>query len=65
MRVDIFYKVKYFIHFIMSMGIGTEFCWVPSNCGLHWNEISDTLTKQGAIKNVFEISYIHILLFIL
>ena len=35
------------IRCIMSMGIGTEFCWVPSHCSLHWNEISDKLVKQG------------------
>ena len=44
------------------MGIGTEFCWVPSNCGLHWNEISDKLAKQGGMKNISEISYNNILL---
>ena len=29
---------------------GTEFCWVLSHCGLYWNEISDKLAKQGAMK---------------
>ena len=35
MRRDIVYEVKYliiFIHYIMSRGIGIEFC-----CGLYWN----------------------------
>ena len=27
------------------------FCWVSSHCGLYWNEISDKLAKQGAMKN--------------
>ena len=40
------------MHCILSRGTGIEFCWVPSYCGLHWNEISDTLTKQGAIKKI-------------
>ena len=56
MRGDIFYEVKYLIHCIMYNGIGIEFCWVPSHCGLYWNEISDKLAKQGAMKNMSEIS---------
>ena len=40
----------------MSKGIGIEFYWVPSHCGLYWNEISDKLAKQGAMKNMFDIS---------
>ena len=31
---------------------GTEFCWVLSHCGLYWNEISDKLAKQDAMKSV-------------
>ena len=40
----------------MYKGIGIDFCWVPSHCGLFWNEISDRLAKQGAMKNMSEIS---------
>ena len=39
-----------------------EFYWVPSHCGLYWNEISDKLAKQGAMKNMFEISSNNLLL---
>ena len=49
------YEVKYLIHCIMYKGIGVEICWVPSHCGLYWNEISDKLAKQGAMKNMSEI----------
>ena len=56
-RRDIVYEVKCLIHCIMSRGMGTEFCWVPSHCGLYWNEISDKLAKQGALKNMSELSY--------
>ena len=52
MGKDIVYEVKYLIHCIMSRGIGIEFCWVPSHCGLYWNEISDKLAKYMS-----EISY--------
>ena len=34
---------------------------VPSHCGLYWNEISDKLAKQGAMKNMSEISSNNIL----
>ena len=46
----------------MYMGIGTEFCWVPSHCGLHRNEISGKLAKQGGMKNISEIPYNNLLL---
>ena len=46
----------------MSRGIGIEFCWVLSHCDLYWNEISDKLAKQGAMKNMSEISYSNLLL---
>ena len=67
-RGDIFYELKYLIHCIMYKRIGIEFfclfvCWVPSHCGLYWNEISDKLAKQGAMKNRSEISsyYSHLM----
>ncbi len=62
MRGDILYEVKYLIHCIMYRGIGIEFCWVPSHCGLYWNEVSDKLAKQGAMKNMSETSYSNLLL---
>ena len=62
MRGDIFYEVKYLIRCIMYKGIGIEFCWVPSHCGLYWNEISDKLAKQGAMKNMSEVSSNNLLL---
>ena len=46
----------------MYRGIGIEFCWVPSHCGLYWNEVSDKLAKQGAMKNMSETSYGNLLL---
>ena len=57
-RRDIVYEVKYLIHCIISRGkIGIGFCWVPSHCGFYWNEISDKLAKQAAMRNMSEISY--------
>ena len=46
----------------MYKGIGIEFCWVPSHCGRYWNEISDKLAKQSAMKNMSEISSNNLLL---
>ena len=46
----------------MYRGIGIEFCWVPSHCGLYWNEVSDKLAKQGAMENMSETSYGNLLL---
>ena len=45
----------------MYKGIGIEFCWVPSHCGLYWHEIPDKLAKQGAMKNISETSSNNIL----
>ena len=47
MRRDIVYEVKYRINDIIYRGIRVEFC-----CGLYWNEMSDKLAKQGAMKNM-------------
>ena len=46
----------------MYKGTGVELCWVLSHCGLYWNEISDKLAKQGAMKNMSEISSNNLLL---
>ena len=50
------------IHYITSKGIGVEFCWVPSHCGLYWNEMSDKLAKQGAMKSMSAITCTKLLL---
>ena len=62
MKGVILYDVKYLIQCIMYRGIGTEFCWVPSHCGLYWNEISDKLAKQGAVNYMSETSCNNLLL---
>ena len=49
-ETDVVYEVRSLMPCILSRGTGIGCCWVPSHCGLHWNDISDTLTKQGAIK---------------
>ena len=46
----------------MYRDIGIELCWVLSHCGLYWNEVSDKLAKQGAVKNMSETAYGNLLL---
>ena len=57
-RCDIIYDIKHSIHYLFSKNVLVNFCWVPSHCGLYWNEVSDRLAKEGAIglsKNVIKI----------
>ena len=35
---------------------------VHTDCGIYWNEISDKLAKEGAMKNMSETSYSNLLL---
>ena len=56
MRGDIFYEVKYW-DFFWGGGGG-----VQSHCGLYWNEVSDKLAKQGAMKDMSETPYNDLLL---
>ena len=37
-------------HCIMYRGTGIEFSWVPSHCCLYWNEMSNNLAIQVAVK---------------
>ena len=38
----------------MSRGTGIAFCWIPSLCGIYWNERADKLAKQGAMRHLPE-----------
>ena len=53
---------EYLIHCIISGYIGAEFCSVSSHCGLYWNEMSDKLAKQGAMKSMSAITCTKLLL---
>jgi len=47
-RPDIVLEILYTIHCIKTLGIGVVFSWVPSHCGIYWNDICDRLAKEGA-----------------
>ena len=47
-RKDIIFEIKFLIHCFALKGIGVNFCWIPSHCGLFWNELADFSAKQGA-----------------
>ena len=40
--------MTFLIHCIALKDIGVSFCWIPSHCGLFWNELADFSAKQGA-----------------
>ena len=48
--------------FVVQLWTWVAFCWVPFHCGLRWNEISDELAEEGAVKNLCEILYSNLLL---
>jgi ribonuclease HI len=61
-RPDLISEIYYFIHSIISSGIGITFCWVPSHCGIIGNEICDKLAKNGALNSFNTTVMPHLLL---
>ena len=55
-RPDIVLEIHHLVHVITINGIGIDFCWVPSHCGLYWNEVVDKLARNAAVDKV-EISH--------
>jgi len=56
LRCDFLFEIRYLIHCLISKGIIVDFCWVPSHCGLHWNNVADRLAKQGAKESFHAVS---------
>ena len=52
MRSDIIYGIKHLVHCLLIKGTGVTFCWIPSHCGLTFNEQTDRAAKRGAINNM-------------
>ena len=51
-RPEIIFEIQYNINTLINKGTIVTFCWVPSHCGLKYNEWADQAAKQGA-KNVY------------
>ena len=47
-RTDLIFEIKYIIHLLRLRNIGITLCWVPSHCGIFWNDHVDSLAKLGA-----------------
>jgi ribonuclease HI len=47
---NLIFEIKFLIHKLISRGTCINFCWVPSHCGILWNEVVDGLAKQGALQ---------------
>ena len=41
-------EITHLIHILFLRGSHVSFCWVPSHCGLHNNELVDILAKEGS-----------------
>ena len=50
-RGEIIYEIHHIIHSLIVNGILVSFCWVPSHCGLLYNEWADRAAKDGANNN--------------
>ena len=47
-RPELLAEIRYAIHCLKSIGVGVDFIWIPSHCGIYWNEVCDKLAKRGA-----------------
>ena len=36
------------LHLLRLRNLGIVLCWVPSHCGIYWNDYVDKLAKRGA-----------------
>ena len=45
----IIFEIKHLIHTLQLRNILINFLWVPSHCGIFWNDQVDSLAKTGAI----------------
>ena len=47
-RTDLIFEIKYLIHLLRLRNLGIVLWWVPSHCGIYWNDYVDKLAKRGA-----------------
>ena len=48
-RKDLITEISHLVHFLILRGSSVTFCWVPSHCGICFNERADRLAKCGAM----------------
>jgi ribonuclease HI len=58
-RSDLILDIVHLIHSLSMRGIDISFFWLPSHCGIHYNEQVDLLAKSGA-KNAKSSIYFNI-----
>ena len=44
-RFDIIYEIQLLVLRLLIKGTGATFCWIPSHCGLIFNEWADRAAK--------------------
>ena len=49
-RQDLITEISHLIHCLILRGSSITFCWVPSHCGIHFNERVDKIAKRGAMN---------------
>ena len=47
-RGEMLYEICHLVHTLILRGSSITFCWVPSHCGLLFNEWADRAAKAGA-----------------
>ena len=58
-RPELIIEITHLIHFLQMKGTDISFCWIPSHCGLFYNEKADIAAKKGA-KNETSTTFLEI-----
>ena len=45
-------EIKDLVHCLLIKCTGVTFCWIPSHCGLNFNEWADRAANRGAINTL-------------
>ena len=51
-RSEMIMEISHLIHILSLRGSDITFCWIPSHCGLYYNEKVDKAAKKGASDNL-------------
>ena len=50
-RPDLVFEIYNLLYHLSMKNTVIEFCWVPSHCNIHGNEMADRAAKKGATKS--------------